>query len=75
MDWIKRNLYFLIGGLVALVLMGLAGYYLYSEWQVNNEIYTKLEEQYAELKRLNEQQKPHPGSDKVNNIDFSLCSK
>ena len=67
MDWIKRNLYFLIGSLVALALMGLAGWYLYSKWQLNNEILGKLDEQYAELKRLNEQN-PHPGSDKVDNI-------
>ena len=67
MDWIKRNLYFLIGSLVALALMGLAGWYLYSKWQLNNEILGKLDEQYAELKRLNEQN-PHPGSDQVNNI-------
>ena len=38
MDWIKRNLYFVIGSLAALVLMGLAGYYLYSKWQLNNEV-------------------------------------
>ena len=68
MDWIKRNLYFLIGSLVALALMGLAGWYLYSKWQLNNEILGKLDEQYTELKRLNGQN-PHPGSDKVNNID------
>jgi hypothetical protein len=67
MDWIKRNLYFLIGSLVALVLMGLAGWYLYSKWQLNNQILGKLDEQYAELKRLNEQN-PHPGSEQVNNI-------
>jgi hypothetical protein len=67
MDWIKRNLYFLIGSLLALVLMGLAGYYLYSKWQLNNDIYGKLEEQYTELKRLNGQN-PHPGSDQVDNI-------
>ncbi len=67
MDWIKRNLYFLIGSLVALALMGLAGWYLYSKWQLNNEILTKLDEQYAELKRLN-QQNPHPGSGQVDNI-------
>ena len=53
MDWIKRNLYFLIGSLVALALMGLAGWYLYSKWQLNNEILGKLDEQYAKLKRLN----------------------
>lgn len=68
MDWVKRNLYFLIGSLVALALMGLAGYYLYSKWQLNNEIFGKLDEQYEKLKRLN-QQKPHPGSPgKVDNV-------
>ena len=67
MDWIKRNLYFLIGSLVALALMGLAGWYLYSKWQLNNEILGGLDEQYAKLRRLYEQ-KPHPGSDKVDNI-------
>ena len=67
MDWIKRNLYFLIGSLVALALMGLAGWYLYSKWQLNNEFLGKLDEQYAELRRLNALD-PHPGSDQVNNI-------
>ncbi len=68
MDWIKRNLYFVIGSFVALALMGLAGYYLYSKWQLNNEVFGKLEEQYEKLRRLN-QQKPHPGSPgKVDNV-------
>lgn len=67
MDWIKRNLYFLAGSFVALVLMGLAGWYLYSKGQENAETLGKLEEQYDKLKRLNEQ-RPHPGSDKVDNI-------
>ena len=58
MDWIKRNLYFLIGSLVALALMGLAGWYLYSKWQLNNDILGKLDEQYAELKRLNRAEPP-----------------
>ena len=67
MDWIKRNLYFLIGGLVALALMGWAGWYLYSKWDLNNSLLGQLDEQYAKLKRLNDQ-KPHPGSGKVDNI-------
>ena len=67
MDWIKRNFYFVIGSLLALALMGLAGWYLYSKWQLNNEILGKLDEQYAKLKRLNEQN-PHPGSGKIDNI-------
>ena len=29
MAWVKRNLFLLIGGLVALALLGLAGFYLY----------------------------------------------
>jgi hypothetical protein len=70
MDWIKRNLYFLIGSLVALALMGFAGWYLYSKWQRNNEILGNLDEQYAKLKRLYEQ-KPHPGSGKIDNIGIA----
>jgi hypothetical protein len=68
MDWIKRNLYFLIGSLVALALMGLAGWYLYSKWQLNNDILGQLDEQYAKLKRLGEQT-PHPGYGNVDNVD------
>ena len=67
MDWIRRNLYFLIGSLVALALMGLAGWYLYSKWQLNNTLLGQLDEQYAKLKHSYDQ-KPHPGSGKVDNI-------
>jgi len=67
MDWIKRNLYFLIGSLVALALMGLAGWYLYSKWELNNSRLADLNEQYAKLKELSKQN-PHPGSGTVDNI-------
>lgn len=67
MDWIKRNLYFVIGSLVALLLMGWAGWYFYSKWESNNSLLVQLDEQYAKLKRLSEQN-PHPGSGKVDNI-------
>lgn len=67
MDWIKRNLYFVIGSLVALLLMGWAGWYFYSKWELNNSVLVQLDEQYAKLKRLSEQN-PHPGSGKVDNI-------
>ncbi|HVM50204.1 MAG TPA: Amuc_1100 family pilus-like protein [Candidatus Acidoferrum sp.] len=70
MDWIKRNLYFLIGSLVAVALMGLAGWYLYSKWDQNNALLGQLDAQYAELKRLSEQ-KPHPGNGKVDNIQIA----
>ena len=70
MSWIKRNLYFFIGSLVALILMGLAGYFLYSKWKLNNEILVSLNSDYEELKRLNNKS-PHPGSGDVNNIKLA----
>jgi hypothetical protein len=70
MSWIKRNLYFVIGSVVALVLMGLAGWFLYSKWVLNNDILAKLNADYAELKSLNSQ-KPHPGAGQVNNIKIA----
>jgi hypothetical protein len=60
MDWIKRNLYFVIGSLVALALLGGAGWYFYSAWKSNTEIVDKLNEQYTRLDTLNKQN-PHPG--------------
>jgi hypothetical protein len=68
MSWVKRNLYFLIGTVLAVALLGLAGWYFYSKWQLNNVILDKLNADYAELARLNGQ-KPHPGSGNVNNIE------
>jgi hypothetical protein len=67
MDWIKRNLYFVVGSVVALVLMGLGGWFLYSKYALNNENMGKLNADYTELARLNGQ-KPHPGSGEVDNI-------
>ena len=60
MAWIKRNLYFVIGSLVALALLGGAGWYFYSTVKANGEILEKLHEQYANLARLNGAN-PHPG--------------
>ena len=63
MSWIKRNLGFVIGSFVALVLMGLAGWYLYSKWNLNNSIVGQLDEQYAELDRLNKLNPPREVSE------------
>src|SRR5215831_6469383 len=67
MSWIKRNLFFVIGSLVALILMGLAGWFLYSKWSLNNQVLANLNSDYEELKRLNSAN-PHPGSGSINNI-------
>lgn len=70
MAWIKRNLYFLIGGVVALALLGAACFYLITKNQMNNELSEKLDAAYGELTQLN-QQSPHPGSSKVDNIKIA----
>ncbi len=70
MAWLKRNLFFVIGSLVALILMGLAGFFLYSKWNLNNEVLTTLNNDYEELKKLNSAN-PHPGSGSVNNIKLA----
>jgi len=67
MSWIKRNLYFLIGSAIALALIGLAGWFLYTKWELNGENLAKLNADYATLSELNSK-KPHPGNDKIDNI-------
>jgi hypothetical protein len=70
MSWIKRNLYFFIGSILTLVLMGAAGWYLYTKWQLNGQLMQQLDQDYATLDELNKQ-KPHPGTEKINNIQIA----
>jgi hypothetical protein len=68
MDWIKRNLMFVVGGAVTLVLLGLAGWYSFSGYSHNVEERDKVTQAYAELNTLYSK-KPAPGDgQKVNNI-------
>jgi len=64
MSWVKRNLYFLIGGVIALVLLGAAGWYLYSKWDLNNTNLANLNQAYADLKTLNDKN-PNPGGENI----------
>ena len=52
MDWVKRNLFFVIGAAVALILLVGAGVYTWTGYQHNSEKSAKLEEAYSNLKRL-----------------------
>ena len=53
MSWAKRNLYFLISCIVAVVLLGAAGWFCYSEWQGNNQSWEALNQAYSQLNELN----------------------
>lgn len=67
MGWLKRNLFFAIGVVVALGLLGAAGFYDYAGWAHNQTAFAKLNEVYNSLSAL-AKQKPSPGNDKVDNI-------
>lgn len=67
MAWIKRNLIFVIGAVVAVALLGFAGFYNFRGWKHDAEEEKNLYDQYEELKRLNKQE-PHPGFGKVDNV-------
>ena len=74
MAWIKRNLFFVIGSVVALVLMGMAGWYSYSKWNLNNEVLANLNADYQALRELNS--KPIlPGDKKIDNIKIAKDQK
>jgi len=71
MDWIKRNLVFVIGAVVTLVLMALAGWYSYSGWSNNAVQRDEISKAYEELNTLYAS-KPAPGDGKkVDNIKLA----
>ena len=47
--------------------MGLAGWFSYSKWNLNNQILGSLNEDYGKLKDFNNKN-PHPGAGQVDNI-------
>jgi hypothetical protein len=67
MDWIKRNLFIVIGGVVTLLLLGAAGFYIYKGLSRNSDAATALGGIYDQLNSIH-QQKPAAGNGKVDNI-------
>ena len=70
MVWIKRNLFFVVGGLIALLLLGAAAFYDYQSWDHNATTFGRLNEIYAKLKELGDK-KPSPGNNKIDNIKMA----
>jgi hypothetical protein len=70
MSWIKRNLLFVAGSAVAIVLLGLAGFYFFSRWSLDKKSLENLEVAYADLQRISDLN-PNPGNDKVDNIKLA----
>lgn len=61
MSWIKRNLFMAVSGAVVLVLLGLGGFYLYSNWSKNASVEEDLEKNLALMTNLyNTVPFPHP---------------
>jgi hypothetical protein len=67
MAWIKRNLFFLIGSIIALALMIVGGIYLFNQVSDEQSVADQIKGQYAELTRLTGLN-PHPGDANIDNI-------
>jgi hypothetical protein len=68
MSWIKRNLYFLVASVVAVIMLIGSGLYLYASWQLKNSSLETLTRATTEWKSILE--KPNgPGNEKINNIE------
>jgi hypothetical protein len=67
MSWAKRNLYFLISCIAAVVLLGAAGWYCWSSHQAYNSSTEQLAAAYSQMKQFAD--KPiGPGNEQTNNI-------
>lgn len=64
MPWLKRNLFLVVGGLVALGLLGFAGYFLFTKIQQNQAVTEQLETTTSELQALLDR-KPFPGQENI----------
>ncbi|HLX95572.1 MAG TPA: Amuc_1100 family pilus-like protein [Verrucomicrobiae bacterium] len=66
MAWIKRNLLFVVGAVIAIGLLAAAGFYDFKNWQRNNAALDALNQAYVKLQGLYSQN-PSPGNDTIDN--------
>jgi hypothetical protein len=62
MAWIKRNFYFVVGGGVALLLLGAAGYYNYVSWSRNEANLAKLSDIHDTIVKISKSDELNPGN-------------
>ncbi len=65
MVWLKRNLLLAVGGLVAVLLLGFGIYYLWTSYQKNREVETKLEQNKEELRKIVTGPNPYPNTTNI----------
>jgi len=70
MPWVKRNLYFVVSCVVAVVLLGAAGWYCWSSRQAYNANSDQLTAAYTQMTEL-AKANPGPGNDQTNNIEIA----
>ncbi|HKS38663.1 MAG TPA: Amuc_1100 family pilus-like protein [Verrucomicrobiae bacterium] len=64
MNWIKKNLFLVVGGLIALALLAVAGWFWYTRKAAVDQVTAELNEQTAEFQRLMTRD-PHPNQDNI----------
>lgn len=64
MQWIKRNLYLVVGGVVALGLLGFAGFYLFTKVRQDQAITEELNTATARLETL-ARRDPYPNPENI----------
>lgn len=64
MAWIKRNLFLVVGGLVALILLGVAGYFLFTKYGQDQTVTEQLTQNTEDLKKLVGRD-PHPDANNI----------
>lgn len=67
MAWLKKNLLLVVSGVVALGLLGFAGFYLWSKYSLESQVTESLAGQTKELEDYYKKE-PNPGNEKVDNI-------
>jgi hypothetical protein len=70
MGWIKRNLFFVIGLVIAVLLLGAAGYYDFQSWRSNQDAMSTLIGVHSTIQN-DENYKPSPGNHLIDNIQIA----